>query len=175
MGKRFVLIDRDGTLIAEKNYLSKPEEVEFIPGAPQALRRLQDAGWGICIVTNQSGIARGYFDMVQLEKVHGRLAEMLARFDVVLDGIYLCPHAPEDGCDCRKPKPGLALQAAAAHGFDLREAWVVGDKSIDLELGRAVGARSILVRTGYGKRHETSTNAEFVTDDLAQAADLILE
>ena len=174
MTKRFVLLDRDGTLVVEKNYLSDPDQLELIPGAAEALARLPKSGWGICLVTNQSGIARGYFSLGQVEKVHRRLAEMLAGFDVELDGIYLCPHAPGDGCDCRKPLPGMALQAVKTHGFDPRDAWVIGDKEVDVELGHAVGAKSILVRTGYGQDHEGSTKADYVAADLAGAVELIL-
>ncbi len=174
MPKRYVLVDRDGTLNIEKNYLSSPEQLELIPGAAQGLRRLQAAGWGLCVVTNQAGIARGYFDAAQLERIHARLALMLREFDVTLDGIYSCPHGPEDACDCRKPRPGMIHRASTELGFDPHEAWVVGDKEADVGLGHAVGARSILVRTGYGKDFEAGTRAEFVVDDLAAAADLIL-
>lgn len=175
LAKRFVLVDRDGTLNVEKNYLSAPDQLELIPGAGPALKRLQDADWGICVVSNQSGVARGYFDREQLAKVHRRLEEMLTRFDVRLNGIYLCPHSPDDGCNCRKPLPGMVHQAMAEHGFDPRQAWTVGDKEVDVGLGHAVGAKSILVRTGYGKRYESETKADFIADDLAQAVDLILD
>jgi D-glycero-D-manno-heptose 1,7-bisphosphate phosphatase len=174
MAKRFVLIDRDGTLNVEKQYLSDPNQLELIPGAAPALKRLQEAGWGICVVSNQSGIARGYFDLGQVAKVHQRLAEMLAEIDVRLDGIYLCPHGPDDGCDCRKPLPGMVRQAMAEHRFDPRRVWVIGDKEADVGLGHAVGAKSILVRTGYGREHEPNTQADFIADDLAAAIDLIL-
>jgi D-glycero-D-manno-heptose 1,7-bisphosphate phosphatase len=174
MSRRFVLIDRDGTLIVEKNYLSDPNQLEIIPGAPAALRRLQEAGWGVCMVTNQAGIARGLFDQSQLFRVHARLAEMLAEFDVRLDGVYFCPHGPDDGCDCRKPRPGLIMQAIAEHGFDPQQSFVVGDKDVDVGLGRAVGAKCILVRTGYGRRHEQFVVADYVVDDLPAAVDLIL-
>jgi D-glycero-D-manno-heptose 1,7-bisphosphate phosphatase len=172
--KRFVLLDRDGTLIVEKDYLSDPREVELIPSAGAALQRLQQANWGLCLVTNQSGIARGYFDAQRLAQVHDRLAQLLSDFGVRLDGIYVCPHGPDDGCDCRKPLPGLFEQARAVHGFDPRESWVIGDKEADVSLAHAVGARSILVRTGYGKDAEANTRADFVVDDLAAAAALIL-
>jgi D-glycero-D-manno-heptose 1,7-bisphosphate phosphatase len=175
MPKRFVLLDRDGTLIKEKNYLRDPDQVELIPGAGAALKRLQNGGWGICLVTNQSGIARGYFDLEQLQKVHRQLAEELAVFDVELDGIYICPHSPEDACDCRKPLPGMIDQAIAVHGFDPRQAWVIGDKEVDIGLGHAVGAKSILVRTGYGKSYESETKADMVADDVSEAVDLILD
>jgi D-glycero-D-manno-heptose 1,7-bisphosphate phosphatase len=127
------------------------------------------------MVTNQSGIARGFFDMGQLGKVHQRLAEMLARFDVQLDGIYLCPHGPDDACGCRKPLPGMIHQAMAVHGFNPRQAWVIGDKEADVGMGHAVGAKSILVRTGYGKRYESETKADLIADDLAAGIDLILD
>jgi D-glycero-D-manno-heptose 1,7-bisphosphate phosphatase len=174
MAKRFVLVDRDGTLNVEKQYLSSPDQLELLPGAAPALKRLQQAGWGICLVTNQSGIARGYFDLERVAKVHQRLVEMLAQFDVQLDGIYLCPHGPDDQCNCRKPLPGMIHQAIAAHGFNPLQAWVIGDKEVDVGLGHAVGARSILVRTGYGKCYESDTRADFVADDLATAIGLIL-
>jgi D-glycero-D-manno-heptose 1,7-bisphosphate phosphatase len=175
LAKRFVLVDRDGTLNLEKNYLSDPDQLELISGAGAALKRLQEAGWGICVVSNQSGVARGHFDMKQLAKVHRRLEEMLTRFDVQLDGIYLCPHSPDDRCNCRKPLPGMVHQAVADHGFDPRQAWVIGDKEVDVGLGHALGAKSILVRTGYGKRYESETKADFIADDLAGAIDLILD
>jgi len=175
MRKRFVLLDRDGTIIKERNYLRDPEQLELIPGAAAALKRLQNQGWGLCLVTNQSGISRGYFGLEQVRRVHQRLADELASFDVRLDGIYLCPHRPEDECDCRKPLPGMIDQAIAAHGFDPREAWVIGDKEVDIRLGHAVGAKSILVRTGYGKTYESETAADLVADDVSEAADLILK
>jgi D-glycero-D-manno-heptose 1,7-bisphosphate phosphatase len=175
MTKRFVLIDRDGTVNVEKNYLSNPEDLELIPSAGPAMRRLQMAGWGTCLMTNQSGIARGYFDMEQLLKVHQRLLDLLGVYGAKIDGIYFCPHAPEDECNCRKPLPGMVDQAVSAHGFDPRQAWVIGDKENDVELGRAVGATTILVRTGYGKDYESRTKADYVADDLGAAINLILE
>jgi D-glycero-D-manno-heptose 1,7-bisphosphate phosphatase len=175
VSKRFVMVDRDGTLNVEKNYLSTPDQLELIPGAGEALQRLQDAGWGICVVSNQSGIARGYFDMEQVGKVHQRLEQMLEEFDVHLDGIYLCPHAPAEGCSCRKPLPGMMYQAMAAHGFNPQEAWVIGDKEVDVEFGHAVSAHSILVLTGYGKHYQSATKADHIANDLAAAVGVILD
>jgi len=172
--KRYVLIDRDGTINVEKHYLSKPNQLELLPGSGEALRRLQDAGFGICVITNQSGIGRGYFDSEQLDLIHVRLSDLVEKFGVRIDGFYYCPHTPEDDCNCRKPLPGLAQRAAAEHGFLLCDAWMIGDNSADIGLGRAVGARCVLVRTGYGKRVETTAGADFVVDDLAGAAELVL-
>ncbi|HLO75639.1 MAG TPA: D-glycero-beta-D-manno-heptose 1,7-bisphosphate 7-phosphatase [Magnetospirillum sp.] len=173
--RRFVLIDRDGTLNVEKNYLSDPAELELIPGAAGAIRRLRQAGFGICVVTNQSGIARGYFDLDRLAAIHARLGQLLAAEGAGLDGIYLCPHGPDDDCACRKPLPGMILQAAAEHGFDPACAIVIGDKEADVELGRGVGATTFLVRTGYGRKTEAKgTRADHVVDDLPAAAEIIL-
>ncbi len=172
--RRFVLIDRDGTLNVEKHYLSDPDQLELTPGAGAAIRRLREAGFGICVVTNQSGIARGYFGLDRLAEIHERLTAMLAAEGAAIDGIYICPHGPEEECACRKPLPGMIEQAAAEHGFDPASAFVIGDKPADVDMGRAVGATTFLVRTGYGRRHEADTKADYVVDTLAAAADVIL-
>jgi D-glycero-D-manno-heptose 1,7-bisphosphate phosphatase len=139
------------------------------------LKRLLDAGWGICVLTNQAGVGRGLFDRQKLDQVHQRLEDMLADFGVQVDGIFLCPHDPGEQCSCRKPAPGLVHQAMAEHKFNPRQAWVIGDKETDVALGHAVGAKSILVRTGYGKDYEPVTHATYVVDDLSAAVDLILD
>lgn len=172
--KRFVLIDRDGTINVEKHYLSDPDQLELYPGVGPALKRLQDAGFGIAVLTNQSGIARGYFDMGRLEQIHDRLRALLASDGVTVDGIYLCPHGPDDDCACRKPLPGMVEQAVAEHGFDPAQAFMIGDKEVDVELGLAVGAGTFLVRTGHGLKYVEGTKADHVVDDLATAAEMIL-
>jgi D-glycero-D-manno-heptose 1,7-bisphosphate phosphatase len=168
--KPFILVDRDGTINAERNYLSDPEQLELLPGAAEGLRALAGLGFGIVIVTNQSGIARGYFSLERLAEIHRRLLDMLAKEGVPVAGIYVCPHGPDSACDCRKPLPGLALRAAAEQGIDLARSFVIGDKAADVELGHAVGAVSILVLTGYGREHEAKCRPDHVCDDLAQAA-----
>ena len=175
MARRVVLIDRDGTVNVEKHYLSHPADVELLPGVAEGLRLLQASSFGLVIVTNQAAIGRGYFDLATLSDIHCRLQRLLADEGVKLDGIYFCPHHPDDNCDCRKPKPGLARNAARDLGFDLKEAFVIGDKDVDIGLAYAAGCRSVLVRTGYGKQHErTSTfKPDFVVDDFLQAAGLI--
>jgi D-glycero-D-manno-heptose 1,7-bisphosphate phosphatase len=173
--KRFVLIDRDGTLNVEKHYLSDPDQLELYPGAAAALKRLRQAGFGIAVLTNQSGIARGYFDMARLDQIHDRLRALLAAEGVTLDGIYLCPHGPDDDCSCRKPLPGMVEQAVAEHGFDPAQGYMIGDKEVDVELGRAVGATTFLVRTGHGKKAEAAgSKADHVVDDLVAAVEVIL-
>jgi D-glycero-D-manno-heptose 1,7-bisphosphate phosphatase len=172
---RFVILDRDGTINAEGEYVSSPEQVELLPGATAGLRAMRALGLGLIVVTNQSAVGRGYFDLARLEEIHRHLRKLLALDGVELDGIYICPHTPADGCDCRKPRPGLLQRAAAERGFAPADCFVIGDRPCDIDLGRAVGATTILVRTGYGAEHEAAQTAaaDFVADDLCQAAEWI--
>jgi D-glycero-D-manno-heptose 1,7-bisphosphate phosphatase len=171
--RRFVLIDRDGTINVEKHYLSDPEQVELYPGVAAAIRRLNQLDLGVVIVTNQSGVARGYFDLARLEQIHTRLYALLEAEGAAIDGIYICPHGPDDDCDCRKPLPGMVAQAVADHHFDPARAFMIGDKEVDVELGRGVGASTFLVRTGHGAKHVEGTKADHVVDDLAAAVHVI--
>jgi D-glycero-D-manno-heptose 1,7-bisphosphate phosphatase len=172
MAARFVLLDRDGTLNVERHYLSDPDQLELLPNVGAALARLRALGCGLVVVTNQSGIGRGYFDRDAVDRVHARLRELLAQFGVRLDGIYLCPHGPSEHCQCRKPLPGMVEQAVADFGFDPKDAFVIGDKEADINLGRAVGAKTILVRTGWGAETEkrSACSPDVIVDDLGQAA-----
>jgi D,D-heptose 1,7-bisphosphate phosphatase len=171
-----VFLDRDGTIIAERHYLADPSGVVLLDGAAEGLRILQRAGFGLVLITNQSGIGRGYFDHDQLAAVHQRLNELLKAEDVVLQAIYYCPHAPQDECDCRKPKSGLLEQAAAELGCALGDSFVIGDKQCDIDLGKSVSASTILVRTGYGAQEERRLDVRpnHVVDDLMQASHVIL-
>jgi D-glycero-D-manno-heptose 1,7-bisphosphate phosphatase len=171
--KRFVLLDRDGTINRERHYLSEPEQIELCPNAGQGLRRMLELGLGLVVVTNQSGISRGYFDELMLRVIHDRLRYLLRQQGVLLHGVYHCPHGPDARCECRKPEPGMAERAAKEFGFELSESFMIGDKACDIELGRAVAATTILVRTGYGAESEKDTNADFVVDDLLEAAQVI--
>lgn len=173
--RRFVLLDRDGTLIAERNYLACVEDVELLPGAAPGLRLLNQAGLGLAVVTNQSGLGRGYFDWAALDAIHARMTQLLADEDVTLAGIYVCPHVPDDGCACRKPQPGLAHRAAAELHFELAASFVIGDKPCDIELGRRLGAVTFLVRTGYGAHWEREgLRADYTVDDVLAAAQIIV-
>jgi D-glycero-D-manno-heptose 1,7-bisphosphate phosphatase len=173
--RRFVLLDRDGTVMVEQNYLADAALVELLPGAAEGLRNLAAVGFGLVVVTNQSGIGRGYFDWPTLDAIHTRMEALLGAEGVRLDGIYVCPHTPEDMCECRKPRRGLVDQAAARLGFDPAESVVIGDKACDIELGSRIGARTILLRTGYGAETEASRAAspDCVVDGLAEAARVI--
>jgi D-glycero-D-manno-heptose 1,7-bisphosphate phosphatase len=172
--RRAAVVDRDGTIVAERHYLSDPDQLELLPGALEGLRELREQGFDLVVVTNQSGLSRGYFDQARLDQIHARLEAELAAGGVRLDAIFVCPHLPSANCECRKPRPGLLHAAAARLGFDPRAALVVGDKECDIALGQAVGATTFLVQTGYGA--ETAARAEvqpdFVVPDLAAVAQL---
>lgn len=152
-----VFLDRDGTINEEIGYLDRPEKLKLIPGAAEAVRLINASGMKAIVVTNQSGVARGIFDEFVVGEVHARLRELLLAEGGFLDGIYFCPHHPSEGrgryllsCNCRKPAPGLLLQAAAELRFDPTGSYMVGDTLKDIEAGKRAGARGILVRTGYG-------------------------
>lgn len=173
-GRPAILLDRDGTVIEERDYLADPEGVVLLPGAAAALRRLSDAGYALVLVSNQSGIARGLFGEQDHARVHARLEELLAAHGVHLDGAYHCPHHPDFAapCACRKPAPGMFLRAASELGLDLRRSVLIGDRVRDVEAAAELGARGILVRTGYGAGEEAPAGIE-VAEDLAQAAERV--
>ena len=174
-GRPHVLVDRDGTLVVERGYLSDPAELELLPGAAEATARLKEIGLGLTVITNQSGLARGYFDRQRLDSIHKRLRNLMNDAGAAPDGIYYCPHAPSDNCNCRKPAPGMVYKAAADLGFEPRRSFLIGDKLCDIELGKVVGATTFLVETGYGNqlsKHEKA-GADYVVADLAEAADVI--
>lgn len=171
-----ILLDRDGTIIVERHYLADPGGVELLPHAAAGLRRLVEGGYRLVVVTNQSGIARGKFTPAQLAAVHCRLEELLAAEGIELAGIYVCPHSPSDGCGCRKPGVALVDAAQRELGFRREECFVIGDKRSDVELGHAIGGRSVLVRTGYGHQATFGNSAgpDYVADDLWDAAEWIV-
>lgn len=177
--RRFVLLDRDGTINVGHHYLSHVEQVELLPDAAAGLRAMRDLGFGLAVITNQSAIGRGYFDEARLGEINRRLSALLAAEGVQLDGIYYCPHAPEDDCACRKPRTALAERAAAEHGFDPRAGFVIGDNVCDIGLGARLGATTILVRTGHGARYpgpdEEPIRPDYTVDNLAGAARLIAQ
>ena len=142
---RAILLDRDGTLIEDHGYLANPDQIVWKDGAMEALRRLSAAGYRLILVSNQSGIGRGYFTPQDMALVNDRLVADLAKAGLSLDGIYTCPHGPDEGCACRKPQTGLLLQAAADHGLDLSKSWLVGDKCSDILAGRMANMRTALV------------------------------
>ncbi len=186
--RRAVFLDRDGTICGEVGYLDSIDLLKILPGVPAAIRRLNDSGLKVIVITNQSGVARGYFTESLLDRIHEKLVQDLAEQSARLDAVYYCPHHPEGtlaryrcDCDCRKPGIGLLERAAMEHNLDLASCFVVGDKYLDAETGFRAGARSILVLTGYGNEqyaHERETwprQPDYVAPDLAHAVDWVLE
>jgi len=176
---RAVFLDRDGTLIVEKHYLHRPEDVEIFPGAGAALRRLADAGFMLIVVTNQSGIGRGYFTLADAERVNQHVAREFARDGVHFAKTYIAPEAPDQPSRGRKPLPQFLLDAREEFGLDLAQCFMVGDKLIDLECGWNAGVKkSILVRTGYGAELERQSpdklSPAVIVDGLADVANWIL-
>lgn len=163
-------LDRDGAIIVDKNYLSDPDGVKLLPGAVEGLRLLQAAGYLLIIVTNQSGIGRGMFSAQDAEAVNERLSHILESRGVHITATYYCPHAPTDNCDCRKPNPGMFVQAAREHGIDLPKSVTIGDKESDVMAGQAAGCRlSILLAPDDGQ------NDVLTAPDLEAAAHVVLE
>jgi D-glycero-D-manno-heptose 1,7-bisphosphate phosphatase len=176
---RAVFLDRDGTLIVEKNYLSRPEEVTIFPATPAGLKRLGDADFRLFIVSNQSGIGRGYFTLADVENVNEHLRRELARNGVHFEKIYIAPEKPGEPSHGRKPSPGFLFDARDEFGLNLADSFVIGDKLSDLECGWNAGVKKcILVRTGYGAELERESPEKIsravVVDDLRGAADWIL-
>jgi D-glycero-D-manno-heptose 1,7-bisphosphate phosphatase len=173
--RRMVLLDRDGTINEEIGYVLRPDELRLLPGALGALAELRGLGLGLVVVTNQSPVGRGMITDDELDAIHERLRNLLAEGGVTLDRIEVCPHRPDVGCACRKPGTLMVERAAAALGFDPGKGWIVGDHASDMELGRAVGARTILLRTGHGEEElaKAAAHADVVVRDLRAAAALI--
>ena len=153
MKRHFILLDRDGVINRDSvGYIRTPDEWEPLPGSLEALKKLTEAGYEIYIITNQSGIGRGYYSLQDMRAIHRKMNQVVCDAGGVIRGIYYCPHAPERKCGCRKPASGLFLQCAKEHRLDLTQGWFVGDKISDLLGGAAVGMRSALVKTGHGNQ-----------------------
>ncbi|MEX2205460.1 MAG: HAD family hydrolase [Myxococcota bacterium] len=166
----FVLLDRDGTLLEEREYAFRPEDYAVLPGAHAAVARLRDAGFGVVVITNQSGIGRGLFGEADYLAFEARMLADFAAHGATLDGCYHCPHRPEDGCACRKPGTALGTRAAHELGIDLGASFMIGDKDSDVAFGRALGCRALLVESGHGARYVTRVPAGTpIARDLADA------
>jgi D-glycero-D-manno-heptose 1,7-bisphosphate phosphatase len=186
-GRPAIFIDRDGTLSHEVGYVNHPSRFRLFPFAVDAIRTINQAGVLAVLVTNQAGVARGYFPESMIEEVHGRVRAALDAGGAHLDGLYVCPHHPTEGqppyrqdCQCRKPRPGLLRRAEQELGADLARSWVIGDRHGDLELAWTVGARAAMVRTGYGLGELTyqasrwKRQPDLVADHLLEAVERIL-
>ena len=175
-----VFLDRDGTIAEEVGYLNHASRFRIFPFVAAAICRLNQANLPVIVVTNQSGVGRGYFPESLVHTVNGLMTQQLAQVGAQIDAIYYCPHTSTENCACRKPRTGMLERAAHEHAIDLRRSFVVGDRFGDMELARNARARGVFVRTGYGEGELTWHAAEwpvqpdFVAEDLAQAADWIL-
>jgi D-glycero-D-manno-heptose 1,7-bisphosphate phosphatase len=185
-GRVAVFFDRDGTLNVDVGYLRSPEEMQLISGAAEAVRLLNERRILTCIISNQSGVARGYFTEADLVPIHERLQQLLAGGGAHIDRIYYCPHHPTEGrppynieCTCRKPATGMLRRAAEEFPIDLENSFVVGDKALDVQLGKAAGAHSILVLTGFGESsieqcRQSGAAPDFVAPTIVEAVNHIL-
>ena len=175
-----MFLDRDGTICEEVGYLNHVRRFRMFPFAAEALRRLNASGYAVIVVSNQSGVARGYFPESLVQQVNQVMVQQLSEAGARVDAVYYCPHASSDNCSCRKPKTGMLERAVRDHGIDLRRSFVVGDRHGDVELARNAQARGILVRTGYGEGEISwhsagwSSPPDFIADDLTAAVDWIL-
>ena len=174
-----VFLDRDGTINEEVSYLDDPARLSLIPGAAEGIRLLNEAGILVIVVSNQAGVGRGYFPVETVEAIHRRLAKQLTRYHARFDAIYYCPHHPSEGCDCRKPKTGMLLQATREYGVDIEQSVIVGDKASDLKAGQRAGCRTVLVLTGYGEGtrkilESSSFRPDFIATNLYSAVKWIL-
>ena len=174
---RAVFLDRDGTLNVNTGYVGDPNDVRLVPDAAQGVRMLGDAGFATVVVSNQSGIARGYFSASDADAVDARVRALLAAAGAAITAMYGCPHMPDGECDCRKPRPGMLLRAGAELHLDLRESWIVGDRLLDVQAGGAAGCRSVIVPgvPPHAPPEDFSTAPpEYFARDLVDAAQYII-
>jgi histidinol-phosphate phosphatase family protein len=169
-----IFLDRDGVLIVEKDFSISPDEIEFYPETLAALAAIKNDYLKV-VVSNQSGVARGYFKSEDVEKFNSELDRRLRGNGTVIDGWYFCPHGPEDNCPCRKPKPGLIQRAMEELGADPGQSWIIGDKSSDIEAGKACGINTILVKTGYGGKEPgaSTVSPDYTAADIRDAVEHI--
>jgi D-glycero-D-manno-heptose 1,7-bisphosphate phosphatase len=174
-----IILDRDGVINHDSpHFIKSPDEWVPIPGSIEAIAALKKAGYAVAVCTNQSGVGRGYYDEAMLAKIHAKMSAELADFGFTFDAIAYCPHLPEAGCNCRKPKPGMVLALLKQFNAVPLDTWVVGDSFRDLEAGVAAGCKTLLVKTGNGERtllkHGNELGNTVICDDLAAAVSILL-
>ena len=174
--KKAIFLDRDGTIIEEVNFLSTVEETKLFPFTIEALTLLRDAGYVFFVATNQSGIARGFFGAAAVNAIHNKIQSELNAADIRIESFHFCPHFPDDGCVCRKPRIGMIEQAIADLQIDLEQSWMVGDKKLDIGTGHNAGMQTALVTTGYGAQHKAllDKKPDVTAKNLLEAAQLII-
>jgi len=176
MPRPVIFLDRDGTLNVDKGFVHRVADWEFTDRAPDALRELRDAGYALALVTNQSGVGRGYFTLDDVHVLHEYVRQRLSEQGVSLDAIAVCPHAPDDGCECRKPRTELARQIETQLGEPIayERSWAIGDKLSDLEFGRALGTQVCLLRSRYWDEDQLPGASVLITDSLYESAQAII-
>ncbi len=174
--QKAVFLDRDGTVCEEVNYLARPEDLCLFPFSGEAVKLLNDSGFLVILITNQSGIARGVFDEKTLHEIHAKLINELAKSNAKLDAVYFCPHNSVDNCDCRKPKTGMIEKAKQDFSLDLENSWKVGDKAIDVETGFNAKLKTALILTGYGQTEveKIKKQPDLISENLLQAVKMMI-
>jgi len=172
-----VFLDRDGTINQDTGYIDSPERLFIIDGAASAIKRLNSKGFRVVVITNQSGVGRGYFTKEAADSVNKKLEEVLKREGAHLDGIYYCPHHPDDNCECRKPRIGLLEKAKNDLAIDFKKSYVIGDKGSDIEIAQSIGGKGILVLIGSGKDEKQKLDHEpsYIATDLKDAVEWIIK
>ena len=170
MANRAIFLDRDGTMAIDVSYCSRPEDFELFPNTARAIKLLNEHDYKVIVITNQSGVARGYFTEDTLGRIHQKMRGKLVEEGARIDGIYYCPHHPNDNCECRKPKPKMVMQAVNEHDIDLKQAFMVGDKPLDIQLGKNVGCRTVLIPANTGETEVGPGSPDYTASDLLQAA-----
>jgi histidinol-phosphate phosphatase family protein len=170
-----VILDRDGTIIADAHYLRDPNHIQLLPGAVEGLQRLTELGLQLLLVTNQSGVGRGFFSMREVEAVHEELRKRLFHHGIQLRGIFVCPHSPDQGCECRKPKTGLVKDAVQSLCLRLERVYVIGDRSCDIDLSHNLGATALWVSnaTHHDEVAQSARGPHFTVNNLLEAAMVI--
>ena len=178
-----VFLDRDGTIIEDVGYISSPSQINFIPGSIEAIKKLNEAGYKVVVITNQAGVARGITTEVMVQTVDKVLHRKILSGGAHLDGIYYCPHHPEHGvypykqnCECRKPHTGLIKKATKDHQIDLSQSFMIGDKTSDVEAGKKAGVKTVFVLTGHGAKEvdELTQKPDYIAQNLAEAVKWVL-
>ncbi len=174
MQNKAVFLDRDGVINIDKNYVYKIEDFEFISGSVKALKKIKDKGYLIIIITNQSGIGRGYYSKEDYLKLKKHMNNELNKFGIIIDDEYYCKHSPDDKCDCRKPKPKMINDPVKKHNIDVEKSYFIGDKTSDIQAGKNAGLKTILVQTGKGgKDNLYDVEPDFVCQDFYKASEIL--
>jgi D-glycero-D-manno-heptose 1,7-bisphosphate phosphatase len=174
--QKAVFLDRDGTICEEVNYLSRPEDLRLFSFSAEAVKLLNDNGFLVILITNQSGIARGFYNEKTLHQIHGKLKNQLAQSNAKLDAVYFCPHNSADNCDCRKPQTGMIKRAKRDFSLNLENSWIVGDKTTDVETGFKAKMKTALVLTGYGQTEveNLKNKPDLISHNLLQAVKIMI-